>query len=176
MEGNRFAAADRLKLGRPEYKDAESVRKALRKQAFESAFAWDRNGRLVAARDGTSRRVTLFDFELEEASFGSIIHNHPNGVPFSLDDLNTAKKFSIKHLEIVSKRYDYILEPPDAGWDRVSDTIWNIEMEELRIRQRNIYKDLNYGTITHEEVFEELHEAMKEFRMNARIRYGRIEG
>ena len=164
-----------MKLGRPAVADIERVREALRKQRFESAFAWDKNGNLIAARDGDLNNVSVLDSEWKLLNGGFVLHNHPKGSTFSAKDVNRAREFKLARMEVVTPKETYLLEPSNRGWSLISDQFWNREILELLKRQRSRRDDFVRGTISERELLEALHEDMNEFRKTVHVRYGRLE-
>lgn len=136
---NRFAAAGRLKLGRPEASDIESVRQAIRKQEFETAFAWNSEGMLVAARDGEKGWVTLLQEEWKAVVGGIVLHCHPDGSGFSWIDLDKARKYRLTRLEVVTSIDTYILTGSTDVWNRIDPAVWREKLSLLsRIQDRMV--------------------------------------
>ena len=174
-EENRFAAADRLKLDRPNIEKIESVREKIRNQPFESAFAWDVDGNLVAARDGVEHKVVLKGREYKAATGGVLLHSHPNHTPFSDDDLTIAKRFCIARMEVVSKKFHYLFEPPTGGWGRISAPVWDAELSKFAGECDTIALDVKRERIAKGQALERLNAAALDFSISMKCHYSRIE-
>ena len=173
-EENKYTAAERLKLGRPNAQAIESVRNMIRGQSFESAFAWDARGNLVTARDGLATRVMLKKLEYEQARGGIILHSHPNQTPFSGNDLAIAKNFRLSRMEVVSRKYLYFFEPPVNGWGRVSAAIWDDELSRMEEKYDKIKAKAKAGQLSGERVLEEMDKELLLFATRTRCHYARI--
>ena len=173
-EANKFAAATRLGLKGVRHKNIERVRQAIRKQDYESSFAWGADGALIAARDGEKRRVSLLEEEWASLQDGVAIHNHPGGNTFSPKDLDRAKQYRLARMEVLTKDCCFMFSPPDSGWEGVSDVVWSkwIDWLDDRIKRVAILK--KRGKISKAEAKEKMSEAVSKFASEMHVNYMRI--
>lgn len=99
----------------------------LRGKAVESLVAvWGEGERKkVLRRIGTSF-VTVYEREVEamrRAGNARLTHNHTTDTFFSPDDLRLAVRADLAQLRLVLSGGVWILDRPDAGWERVSEAL-----------------------------------------------------
>lgn len=82
----------------------------------EHAAGIDNQGNLLFQKAGGESEVNLSYDELAITRGGVFTHNHPAGVSFSVDDVQTAWRFGFAQMRAVTTQHVHIVEPPAGGW------------------------------------------------------------
>lgn len=99
--------------------DAKTIDQAIQKIRFdkiENLYIF-KNGKQVRRFRGTKNNVTIapeFFFELRDAV---VVHNHPSGSSFSIEDVRTIIEFDSLKLILVTETATYAVERPPKGWN-----------------------------------------------------------
>ena len=65
---------------------------------------------------GTTNKVSIPSKYWKNAENSIMIHNHPGGGSFSMEDMLAGAKLNVSELRVVTKDYTYILKRPAEGW------------------------------------------------------------
>jgi hypothetical protein len=98
--------------------EANTIKKAISKIQFEKVehLYIFKNGKQLRRFIGETNRVvpeTKYLLELKDAT---VIHNHPQGTSFSLEDFQAILKFNAQKLILVTPNYCFIVERPASNW------------------------------------------------------------
>lgn len=77
---------------------------------YESAAAFDLDGRMLFIKDGEQHQVNFSDAEVALAKKAIMTHNHPNGASFSQADLMFYLRNDLQELRAVGEVYTYSLK------------------------------------------------------------------
>lgn len=125
--------------------NVREVEEVIRRQQYESAFAWNSEGRLVLAKEGTRGSVSFEDAEIAVLKGTTFTHNHPRGLEFAEDDPRSfGNSFSIQdlrlacfaelaELRVVTPRLRFFIKPPATGWNF---DYWLTIMEPAYLRHK----------------------------------------
>lgn len=120
----------------------------IRAQRFESAFFWDRRGKLLLSKDGEPSRVKFTPEEIMLVKGAISTHNHPQGwkyserdprragYSFSANDVKAACHTELYILRIVTPQTRFMMKPPPQGWDA---EYWE---KIIRPTYQQIYRDV----------------------------------
>jgi SPP1 gp7 family putative phage head morphogenesis protein len=93
----------------------ERFEAAIRDRDHEVMGIFDSEGRLVFRKKGDAASVALSPEEALLVQGGALVHNHPNGTSFSVDDLIFAHKNGLSEIKVVTryrgKPVDFISQP-----------------------------------------------------------------
>ncbi len=135
---------------------------AIRKQRFESAFAWDAAGVLVLAKDGKQYKISFSDDELARMTGAVFTHNHPRGLEFSkadprsfgnsfsMADLHLACTARLSELRVVTPRLRFSLKPPPTGWneDYWENSLQPLYLEHKAAVSQELPRAVQFGTMS----------------------------
>ncbi|MEX2513514.1 MAG: hypothetical protein WD398_11455 [Cyclobacteriaceae bacterium] len=98
--------------------EVKSIRQAIQKIRFEKEeyLYVFKNGKQFRRYRGEKSYVNIpleYLFELKDTS---LVHNHPSDTTFSLDDVQSAVKYNVRELLVVTKQYVYSIKRPENGW------------------------------------------------------------
>lgn len=99
--------------------DAKTIDQAIQKIRFdkiENLYIF-KNGKQIRRFRGTKKNVTIaqeFLFELRNAV---VVHNHPSGSSFSIEDVRTIVEFNSLKLILVTETATYTVERPVKEWN-----------------------------------------------------------
>jgi hypothetical protein len=86
----------------------------------EHGYVFTDDGKKVIDREGLKGQVTFTEDDYKAMNNNTLIHNHPSGNPFSLDDITMASAGKLKAIVAVGmqpyngKRYMYLMLPPEG--------------------------------------------------------------
>jgi hypothetical protein len=75
-----------------------------------------KNGKQIRRFIGTEKQVSIDEKYLFEIENNVIIHNHPSGSSFSVEDLKTIIKYNTKSLILVTNEFLFTVNRPENGW------------------------------------------------------------
>lgn len=102
----------------------------IRNQRFETAIAWDADGKEVLVKDGQQYSVDFTEQEAAKLKGTVFTHNHPRGLDypandpramgnsFSIEDIFFASKWEIGEIRAVTPKQRFSMKPPDGGWNK----------------------------------------------------------
>ena len=105
----------------------------IRRQTFESAFAWDAQGHLVLSKDGQRDKVSFTTEELLRLENAIFTRNHPDGWnhppsdprsagnSFSEIDVYFACINNLAEMRVITPKLRFTLKRPLSGW---SAEVW----------------------------------------------------
>jgi hypothetical protein len=98
--------------------DANTIEKAIYKIRYEKVehLYIFKNNKQFRRFIGTTNQVSLPEKYLFEIENNVIIHNHPGGSSFSVEDLKTIIKYNAKTLLVATEAFLYSVERPLNGW------------------------------------------------------------
>ena len=98
---------------------ASSVKKAIHKirNATVEHLYFFKNGKQIRRFKGEYNNVRISDKYLYEINNSSIVHNHPQGSSFSIEDVVGLIKYNAAECLLVTETYIYQLTRPKLGWD-----------------------------------------------------------
>jgi len=99
--------------------EAKTIEQAIQKIRFdkvENIYIF-KNGKQIRRFKGDSNKVSIDENHLFELENSSIIHNHPSGSSFSIEDVKAITKFKAKELILVTHNHIYTLKRPPLGWN-----------------------------------------------------------
>lgn len=99
--------------------EVKSIREALQKIRFENVeyLYVFKNGKQIRKYMGEKSYVNIPLESLFELNDTSVVHNHPSGTPFSLDDIQSAVNYNLKELYVATKHFIYSIKRPAKGWE-----------------------------------------------------------
>ena len=121
--------------------DSQSVLRwfesGVRSEGAENFLAISSDGSILGHGVGTRTAVTLPREMLESLQGGIITHNHPNGAPFSPQDIQAAIKHSLGEMRAITETRTYVMRPGELGWPGLSQlrnelTPFLLEYERLK--------------------------------------------
>jgi hypothetical protein len=132
--------------------------KALRGRKTEKVVAFDADGNVVFAKSGTTSRVSLNAYELDQMRGGVQIHNHPaptggtRGASFSGSDVVVAAVINSPEIAVVTKTHTFRMIRPETGWPSTLQiqadyaTRWQDAQRRARVRlaSGDSYDDVNF--------------------------------
>ncbi|MHA1302182.1 MAG: phage portal protein, partial [Candidatus Heimdallarchaeaceae archaeon] len=101
-------------------KSAAEVENEIKTRRTEKAFVLDKDGKILLEKEGAKENVTFTSYELERLEGNTLIHNHPNGFSFSLDDVTMFLSYKEREMRAIGKLrgkdvYRYILKTRKPG-------------------------------------------------------------
>ena len=92
--------------------EVSNLRGEIRSLKYESFGAYDKNGKLLVRRSGTSDEITLSSSDVKKmiGSVDTEIHNHPSSSSFSLADIQASLGAGSRVTIVTSPRYDYLMD------------------------------------------------------------------
>lgn len=113
-----------------------AVENEIRKNAkFETAVAFDKNGRVLIDKRGKATSVAFTDDEIKLVKDAVFTHNHPRGwaakentigrigSSFSIQDITFAVGNDVAEIRAVTPTYTFSLKRPEKGWGVSVDKI-----------------------------------------------------
>lgn len=92
--------------------------KAIRSNATESAYVFDRGGSLRFTTRGETARVGFTRSQVGQLRDAIVTHNHPGpDLSLSVEDVKTAATYRAREIRAVTSKAVYSLQAPAAGWD-----------------------------------------------------------
>jgi len=102
---------------------------SIRRQSYETAIAWNKQGQQIFRKEGEQYQVVFGDDDLVLLNSAVLTHNHPRGLEFPKDDkrswgnsfsdadLQLACVAQLSELRVVTPRLRFSLKPSSSGWD-----------------------------------------------------------
>lgn len=103
--------------------DAKTPDQAIRKIRYadrEHLYVF-KNGKQIRRFVGERDRVTLPDQYLFELRDAIVVHNHPFGTSFSLEDIEMTIAHNIRKFIVVTEGFTYTVIRPHDGWPDTFD-------------------------------------------------------
>jgi len=107
---------EHLPLPRDQASSVEKAIQKIRTATIEHLYFF-KNGKQVRRFEGEYNNVRISDKYLYEIKDSIIVHNHPQGSSFSIEDIVGLIKYDAAECFLVTERYIYQLTRPKAGWD-----------------------------------------------------------
>ena len=150
------------------------------KLKHEKGLVFDGQGALIFERDGAANHVTFNRSELQGFKGMTLVHNHPNGSPFSKDDIRMAAIAELAEIRAVGEQYVYSMKTFPAGW---TEYWWqNRGRYSFDKIEKEVMDDLNKwyteGVLTQAEAnstHRKYHEIWKRFANKEGLIYERTE-
>jgi hypothetical protein len=127
----KVAATPKTAAGAPKPTKAELRKMALAEaekrvltmaNGMEKAVVIDRNSKIILDKDGTKKHEVGFTTkEMTMMKDSTLVHNHPSGRAFSLEDLQSTMEGDLSEIVAVGQRsgYNYYFKRPKSGWTNV---------------------------------------------------------
>ena len=96
---------------------ARLIEEQIRRNPFESAYAFDASGRLVLSKVGGADSLEFTATELARLKDTVLTHNPPADVSLSRSDVDLATFAQVAEIRVVTPRWRYVLTRPGPGWD-----------------------------------------------------------
>lgn len=98
--------------------DVKSIQQAIQKIRFEKKehLYVFKKGMQVRRFVGEKSYVNIpieYLFELKDST---VVHNHPSNTTFSIDDVQSAVKYDVFQLYVVTNYFFYSIKRPEKGW------------------------------------------------------------
>ncbi len=106
--------------------NASTIDKAIQKikaEKIEHLYIF-KNNKQYRRFVGSSNQVSLAEKYLFEIENSIIVHNHPSGSSFSVEDIKTIVKYYAESLILVSGEFLYTIVRPLNGW--------NVDFDDIR--------------------------------------------
>ncbi|KEO75929.1 hypothetical protein [Anditalea andensis] len=134
--------------------EVKSVREAIQKIRYENIehLYVFKNGKQFRRYIGEESYVNLpleYLFELKDTD---VVHNHPTGNTFSIDDVYSAVNYNLKGLIVVTTQFIYSIKRPETGWDI------NFEDEFIQYIMNSCEKNAREMVEKHVTQFQIIHE------------------
>lgn len=107
-------------ISTPVRKAMVDLEKKIRSDALETGAFFDSDGKISLKRQGQPDRVAYTIGELRKNRGRAFTHNHPNGMSFSVADLEIAAEYQFAELRAVGPNYTHILTAPN-GWPEAEE-------------------------------------------------------
>jgi hypothetical protein len=119
-------------------------------QDFETAGVF-KDGKLIMEKDGAKNSVQFSKDEVSKMEGAILIHNHPSGAPFSIDDYDIFFTARMKSIQAVGNEYTYVLEAPTGydyshGFTLRQDLDKAQMMAKLSLKDKDDWKSSNHLT------------------------------
>jgi hypothetical protein len=102
-------------ISTPARQAAVTLENSIRTNIFETGAFFNSNGRLITQKVGTGSQVRFDSHELVGTKGSLFTHNHPDGLPFSPQDVEQAIDIGLIELRAVAHHCRYILQP-NGNW------------------------------------------------------------
>ncbi len=98
--------------------EAKTIEQAIQKTRYDSMenLYVFKNGKQKRRFKGDINSVSLsnqYAFELKDST---LVHNHPSGSSFSIQDIQIVIQFNVKEIYLVTSKYLYYVRRPLSGW------------------------------------------------------------
>ncbi|MFM9840979.1 MAG: hypothetical protein ACKVOQ_22115 [Cyclobacteriaceae bacterium] len=87
----------------------------IRYSSFENLYVF-KQGRQVRRFEGEENRITIEELYLREMKDAIVVHNHPHGSSFSIEDVQAICSYDAKELILVTMDFIYQINRPVNGW------------------------------------------------------------
>jgi hypothetical protein len=137
------------------------------------------DGRLIAEEKGVKKYVEFSERDLRNISDGALIHNHPSGRSFSIEDLRLACDYNPEVLYLFGINpkgiaYRYTIHRPKGGWPS-SREVSKIYAQALEKVENVLYKQAAKDLISEADLDMEIgNEAMMALAKRIGAKYNRI--
>lgn len=112
--------------------DVEAAERELAKARNEHLRVWDALGNPVLSKQGLQDQVSAPP-EILKAAIS--LHNHPQGTPPSLQDIQTLSETEGAQMRVITKDWLYVMEPgdrwPGPAWDVANDPTRRKALHEM---------------------------------------------
>lgn len=158
-----FYYMDEGKCHKPLPLDKKSMKEViqyLRKANIEYLYFFNKSGKQIRRFKGEQNQIIIEDIFLYEMKDAIVIHNHPNGNSFSIEDVIACIKFNAAEVILITQTFTYQIIRPFQGWRIDVDTENFKSQIKVCIENAEIELDklLKHGEITfHEKEIEKIH-------------------
>lgn len=152
------------------------VRREIANNEKEVAVFLDAKGREVLRKTGETDHVSFTAAELKKLRGTVSLHNHPDVISFSEDDVRFAMAHQLAELHVVDSAYHYTMRPPSSGWNK---KLWDVSVsriyqEELADAESRFSAALKNGQINDAQYAQNLDdEVWRNVAARAGLRYKR---
>lgn len=112
--------------------DAITIEKAIQKIRFDDVenLYFFKNGKQKRRFRGTFNRVSIENKYLFEIKDASLVHNHPSGSSYSIEDIQSIVIYDAHELYLVTNDYLFHVIKPSDGWSiDFNDTLTSERLE-----------------------------------------------
>lgn len=129
--------------------NATTIELAIQKIRFDSIenLYLFKNGKQIRRFRGDTNRVTLSNKYLFELNDSTLVHNHPSGSSFSIQDIQIVIECNAKEIYLCTHNYLYHLIRPENGWninfssDLIENQINSLQVLALQLIENEIVKN-----------------------------------
>jgi hypothetical protein len=123
--------------------------RGIRSSDYETAYLYDKNGKLIAQQSGNKDTVNLSPAMLNQMRGSILTHNHPGGSSFSRQDIAVAVNHGLAEVRAVTSERTYSMVMDNDKWNAQTWDRLNSIIKEHYAKKYNKYNILvNNGTIT----------------------------
>ena len=160
---------------RDDVRSPEAAIQKIRRASLENLYIF-KNGKQTRRFIGETNRITIQNNYLLEMKDAIIVHNHPNGAPFSREDVQAICSSNARELILVTHDFVYNIVRPESGWNiDFSDEITQQRWEESNaLAEDAAMKAISRNEISvHEKDVEIIHYIWASFFLLNGVRYVR---
>ncbi len=94
---------------------------------YETGILFDKDGKQVFLKKGTSDEVKFTAKEIKQMKGGVLTHNHPNWSCFSPHDINMARRGKLAEIRAAVNDGTFVFRPGGGTWEEEVSTLKGIE-------------------------------------------------
>lgn len=94
----------------------QSYERGIARNKTETAYVFDKNGKIIIEKEGTVDSVNFTKAELKRMKGNVLTHNHPGeGMSFSVDDIRLACKHGLNEIRATTKNGTFVMRMADGS-------------------------------------------------------------
>lgn len=94
----------------------EEAIQRIRYEVLEHLYIFKGN-RQIRRFIGETNRITIEEIHLKEMKDAIVVHNHPQGSSFSIEDIEAISYYDAKELIVVTQDFTHHIVRPRNGWE-----------------------------------------------------------
>lgn len=136
------------KLPKDNAKTPEDAIKKIRFDSKENIYMFKNDKQILRYR-GEVNQIIILNSDLSNIHDSILVHNHPQGTPFSTSDIENVFQYNIREFILATHEYIYTIKRPQNGWNM----IWNSDIVQERLEEsKTLAEHLIFKMISQNEI------------------------